>query len=65
MERRELSTYLKWVLKKFGNEEPKSGKASDLAGFLKAVAYPMEERLQSIGEQWTSLSLKTSAIEGA
>ena len=48
---KELSTYLKWVVNKFGNEEPKAGKASDLAGFFKAVAYPMEERLQSFSEQ--------------
>ena len=48
---RELLTYLKWVATKFGDDEPKTGKASDLAAFLKAVAYPFTERMQAIDAQ--------------
>ena len=48
---RELLSYLKWITNKFGDSEPKAGKASDLAGFLKAVSFPFNERMQSIDER--------------
>ena len=48
---REMLSYLKWVVNKFGDTEPRPGKASDLAGFLKAVSYPFNERMQAIDEQ--------------
>ena len=40
----DVLSYVRWIKNSYADSIPKPGKASDLAGFLKAVHYPAEER---------------------
>ena len=39
-----MLSYVKWLKSAYGESKPVPGKASDVAGFLKAIHYPAEER---------------------